>query len=383
MQPAPPMKFQVRRFNEARALWQEIGSDAIASPYADFDWLAAWCETIGTKADIDAITIEMRQADRLLLVCPLMLRRIAGVTICNWLGGHTQNFNSALFSSDWLRSADSGDFDAVFLGLKQTLPNVDLFCLGRQPEHILGVRNPFYCRGFSTRHRDPFYQVQMSEDFCAWKSDRRSKGSLQRLQRQRKQLEKSFGQVEILQPKSSGQLESLLNVFFIQRARSAQAGLVPNPFFDSKLRNFVHRAAFAGLQKKRGLQVFALIADGSILATELVLLTRDSYSGFAKSMDLNMAKFSPGKLLSHEVLKTVHAKGIRYVDFGLGAEKYKEDWTDRIELCDSYFPIRSNGFAMMTTMMSINMAWRLTKNLPGTRSLVKWGKTTIQSQQHC
>jgi CelD/BcsL family acetyltransferase involved in cellulose biosynthesis len=381
MNPILPMKFQVRRFDETRALWQEIGSDAIASPYADFDWLAAWCETIGAKADIDAITFEMRQADRLLLICPLMLRRNAGLTICNWLGGHTQNINSALFASNWLRSAGGGDFDLILSGLKQALPNVDLFHLGRQPEHILGVRNPFYSQGYSTKHRDPLYQTQMGKDFSAWKSHRRSKGSLQRIERRHKQLQKSFGQVEIVQPKSLGQLESLLNTFFSQRARSAKARHVPNPFFDAKFRNFVHRAAFAGFQKNRGLQVFALVAGGSILATELVLLTRDSYSGFAKSMDLSLAKFSPGKLLSHGVLEEVHAKGIRYVDFGLGEEKYKGEWTDRIELGDSYFPISKNGFVMMTAMMSINITWRLTKNLPGARSLVRRGKTSLQSQK--
>jgi len=379
MTPRPPMDFRVMPFRETRALWEEIGRDAIATPYADFDWLAAWCETVGAEAGIQPITLEVRAANRLLLLCPLMLQRRAGILTCSWLGGRAQNVNAPLFARAWFQRKPAGDFDQIWSGLKLALPKVDLFHLGRQAEHILGVQNPFYSQGYTARHRDPLYQVCMGEDFSVWTGERRSKNSRRRLHRRRRQLQRSIGPVEIVQPKSIADLERLLNTFFCQRSQSAHAGLVPNPFHDSELKRFVHRAAVAGLQGNRGLQLFALCAGGCVLATELVLVTSDNCSGFAKSMDLRFSKYSPGTLLAHDVLETIHARGIRYVDFGIGAERYKEAWTDRVELKDSYVPTTGRGVALMSAMMSVNAAWRVTKNLPGARPAIRWARRGLHA----
>lgn len=113
-----------------------------------------------------------------------------------------------------------------------------------------------------------------------------------------------------MQPGAREHLETLLAVFFSQRARSAEAHLVPNPFLNTDLKAFMHRAAPSGLRTGRGLRVFAPRAGDSILPTDRVLVTRDSDAEFAKSMDHGFTKFSPAKLLSHDLFKEVHARGI-------------------------------------------------------------------------
>lgn len=332
-------------FSEVLNTWRRFDADSVKLPYQSIDWLQAWVTHLRSPGARPFIVLG-RVGDRVVFVLPLMTQTVLGVSVCRWLGGGQQNINAGHFDRDWLRETYRGDVVELLTVIGRENPQIALFHLERQPQELFGLPNPLAAVGTTICHSDPLYCSMMGEDFEEWEKTRRSRGSRNRLRRRLKHLEEARGKVRILKARTEGEANAIIAAFMRQREHSAHTGRIPNPFASWRAKSFITSAALSGLGKNDGLHLFSLQAGGEIVAVSMALKSGLRHSGFAISMDESYSEFSPGKLLEREVLKQQHEAGVREIDFGIGDNVYKSEWTDKTELTDSFVPLCAKGRAV-------------------------------------
>ena len=76
--------------------------------------------------------------------------------------------------------------------------------------------------------------------------------------------------------------------------------------------------------RRRGVVVLSSLSAGeTLVATHLGGLADGRHSWWVPSYDPALAKYSPGRLMLHEILRESHARGHREFDFLIGDEAYK------------------------------------------------------------
>lgn len=341
----PDLQIEIFGLVEALEAWRRFESGAMKLPYQNPDWLQAWTTHLLPRNARPLIVVGTVEG-KIVVLLPLMIVKVFGATVCRWLGGGMQNVNAGIFDRGWLKRARPADMDMLLRRVAERLPEIALFHLERQPNELFGVANPLAAVGTAIGHCDPLYRTTMGNDFEQWEKERRSRGSRNRLRRRRKHLDETHGPVQIVKAGTKEHVETILAAFQRQRQHSSRTGRIPNPFAGRKVQGFITAAALSGLDRKDGLHLFALQAGDGIVAVSMALRNGLRHSGFAISMDESHSEYSPGKVLEREVLQLQHEAGVREIDFGIGDDSYKSEWTDRTELVDSFVPLSARGFAI-------------------------------------
>ncbi|MGX7743993.1 GNAT family N-acetyltransferase [Rhodopseudomonas parapalustris] len=372
-------ELQIETFNLADAyeMWPLVDADAVKLPYQNLDWLWAWTAHVLPKNARPVIVVGT-VGGKIVLLLPLMMIQVFGVTVCRWLGGSVQNVNAGLFDREWLERAQPADMTAILKVVAGRFPEIALFHLERQPKELFGTPNPLAVVGRTIRHCDPLYRATMGDDFEAWEKVRRSRGSRNRLRRRQKHLEAANGTVQVVKARTKDQVAIILAAFLRQREHSRRIGRIPNPFMEKPVQDFVFAAAVSGLSRKEGLHLFALQAGDQIVAVSMALRSGLRHSGFAISMDETYSEFSPGKILERDVLKQQHEAGVREIDFGIGEDSYKMEWTDRTELVDSFIPLSVAGHAAARVLERVTRARGMLKRSTLFRSSLRKFRSTIR-----
>ncbi|MEN9856817.1 MAG: hypothetical protein RLZZ157_1943, partial [Pseudomonadota bacterium] len=82
-----------------------------------------------------------------------------------------------------------------------------------------------------------------------------------------------------------------------------------------------------------GLRVGLLRHQDTILAAELCLIDKHSLHFWFPAYDPQFARYSPGAVLTYEIIRNESAAGFQMFDFGSGDEAYKSDMTTADSVC--------------------------------------------------
>jgi len=301
----------------------------------------AWLQCLATLSPRDAQqhVFQVSAEGRAILVMALTVRTQLGVRICTCLDTGFNNNDSPLIDT-----ARRGALAAFFRQqIGQLLPDVDLFHFAKQQLRTGGEDNPLFHLCHAVTHPNRSYGVDLGERFADFETTRRSSGSLKGLRKKSRRLAQAAGAVTLRKATGDRDINTALDLFFDQRARSEKLGRVPNPFDDLAVQSSLRSAALACSGQAGGLQVFTLAAGAQTVAVSLVLVSGAFQSGFAHSFDNDFAKYSPGRLLEWNLLRAQHQRGIRFVDFGLGDDSYKTEWSDPVQLFDLFLVTRFKG----------------------------------------
>ncbi len=94
------------RLADAREDWIALRETAAVSPYQNYDFVAAWLETIGRARVLEPMIVVARRSNgRPLALFPLATREAGGLRVAEFLCGRESNFNNGLNhpggSLDW------------------------------------------------------------------------------------------------------------------------------------------------------------------------------------------------------------------------------------------------------------------------------------------
>lgn len=93
------------------------------------------------------------------------------------------------------------------------------------------------------------------------------------------------------------------------------------------------------------LRASALRLDGRDLAWDIGLSLNGTYYGYVRGFDAGFAAFSPGSVQLCRLIEQLFAEGAARLDFMLGAEAYKADWTDSEEVSVRSLALESRALA--------------------------------------
>jgi CelD/BcsL family acetyltransferase involved in cellulose biosynthesis len=351
------------RLPDSREDWAVLFKIATASPYQNYDYVAAWFETIGTARQLKPMIVVARDgAGRPLALFPLATRRAAGLRVAEFLCGGESNFNLGLF-----RPGAAFDPRRLLLAAARSrADSPDLFYLRNQPRRFGAFENPL--TGGDVNPSPSFaYGATLPVSVAALDAQL-SKASRKKLRKKERRLTE-LGALVFEHAANGARAREIVAALIAQKSTRLASRGVDGVFAEPEMRSFIERVCDAG-----ALEAHALSLSGRIIATYFGLARNGRFSGLANSFDMDeeIARCSPGDILLHAVLRDLVSRGFECFDLGVGEAPYKEAVCDEaIELFDLVIPVTSRGALAAPVFRSLINCKRLVKQTPWLLRLVE------------
>jgi CelD/BcsL family acetyltransferase involved in cellulose biosynthesis len=331
---------------EAHASWQPIADDwralEVACPVSGYQtrkWVTPWLRTIGSALGLEQLLILGRDENGSAAALFVLTIAPAGrIRVASYAGGRDSNINMPLVRPDVLL-----DRDAVYRMLTEgsRSTGVDAFALLNQPEQWAGVVHPLAHLPSQPspsllhgRHLEAGEDImgQMTGD-----SRKRMRWRLRRLD--------EIGKVEFVQARTREEIAHIVDAFRRQKKVRIEAMGASAGFDIDLVAAFVEEAALAD---EPGMELCALAAGGRVVAMYAGVTHAGCYHAMVNSFDTDpdIARTSPGELVTIELLQSLCNRGLNNFDLGVGEAAYKDKWCDRHEpMFDSLIGVTSKGKA--------------------------------------
>ncbi len=313
-------------FAQAEPAWRRIEEAGDLYVFQTFDWLAAWCETVGRAAGIEPVLICVDAGDgEPLLLLPLGRQSLGWVTRLVWLGGVLSDYQAPLLGARWPAAADAALLRQLWIGVMEHAPDCDVIHFERQPETIAGRRNPFVdqpgARGGGTAHAarldgawPELYEKRVGRRRRA--SDRRK----------RRRLEER-GELRLRLARSPQEARAIVETMMAQKRRRYRETGAADVFAMPGVADFYRRLAG---DPGAALHAAALEVGGELLAAHCGLVHRGRFYWLMPSYTDGAARrYAPGRLLMQELLRWCVEQGLECFDFTGGDEPYKAEWCNQ------------------------------------------------------
>ncbi len=344
--------------------WREFARTALGHVFAEYDFVALWLRWIAPRRGVEPRIVAVRDgAGRLTAIAPLGLRQSLGVRNLEWLGGEQADYQGGLYDRGLLAALAPGDLGSRFVAAIIDLAGGDLVRLERQPADFEGLPNPFATLA-PQRHPDDAYHTLIGTDWKSYYDSKRQASSRRVDKRKLKKLE-SAGPLEFLVAENSAAVDRILEVLFVQKARSLGEMGVSDLFATDDVRGFYR--ALGHLTHPMGpSHIAALVSNGEIVATNwgLVRGTRYYYVMHAFCGG-EIARQSPGRHLMYRLMQWAMDHGVAIFDFTIGSESYKEKWCEgTTRLFTSTYPRSARGAGAAAALRGTTALKRLIKTTP-------------------
>ena len=323
------------RLLDAREDWIALRETAAVSPYQNYDFVAAWFETIGRARALEPMIVVARDSDgRPLALFPLATHKAAGLRVAEFLCGRESNFNIGLF-----HPRGCLDWRGFLLAAARGRPKPpDLLYLRNQPRRFGAFENPLL--GRDARPSPSFaYGTVLPANVDAL--DYQTSNALRKKLRKKERRLMELGAL-VFEHNASGERASEVIAALIAQKSALLAAKGAAGVFDApEMPGFLERACLTG-----ALEVHALRLSGRVIATYVGLAMDGRFSALANSYDTDeeIARCSPGDILLRAVMRDLVERGFSYFDLGVGEARYKEAVCDEtIALYDLVMPVTKRG----------------------------------------
>jgi len=323
------------RLLDAREDWIALRETAAVSPYQNYDFVAAWFETIGRARALEPMIVVARDSDgRPLALFPLATHKAAGLRVAEFLCGRESNFNIGLF-----HPCGGLDWRGFLLAAARGRPKPpDLLYLRNQPRRFGAFENPLLGRDACPSPSFAYGTVLPANvDALDCQTSNASRKKLRKKERRLMEL----GALVFEHGASGDRASEVIAALIAQKSAVLAARGAAGVFDAPEMRAFLERACHAG-----ALEVHALRLSGRVIATYVGLAMDGRFSALANSYDTDeeIARCSPGDILLRAVMRDLVERGFAYFDLGVGEARYKEAVCDEtIALYDLVMPVTTRG----------------------------------------
>jgi CelD/BcsL family acetyltransferase involved in cellulose biosynthesis len=348
--------------------WRAFAATAALTAFQSFDWLARWQRHIGRRRGTRPVVVLGRNLDgHLLFILPLALERRALVRRLCWLGGDLCDYHAPILGEGFRAHLGAEGFAPVWhdvLALLHTSRRFrfDLIDLQQMPETIGGQVNPFVDLAV-TLHPSGAHIATLTGDWETFYAAKRSAATRKGERKKLKQMTER-GAIGVAEVTGADALHTM-DVLIAQKGRSLARMGVENFFARPG-----HREFFLDLATDPSLDGFVhvgrMTVGSTIAATSFGLIHRGCYCLMLSSYDDGeLARFGPGRVYLHELLRRAIGHGLAYFDFTVGDESYKREWSDvELRLYDHTAAATMRGLPVAAVMAAYRRAKRLIKQTP-------------------
>jgi CelD/BcsL family acetyltransferase involved in cellulose biosynthesis len=295
-----------QRLDSVAAEWDDLAEGMSARPWLRPGWIAAWVDAFGDGAPLEVLV--HRSGGRLTGVLPLLRRRGGLVSPTNW---HTPEFG--LLAED--ESVEGALAEAAFAGRP---PRVRLGWV--TDEGLAAARSAAARIGYRVLERplmrSPCLPLDEGEPAAAPR--------VSTVRRHRRQLERD-GELRFAVETGTDHLEDGFRVEGSGWKAERGSAIVSRPH----TRRFYE--AVARWAAARGtLRLFFLRLDERPIAFVLALEEAGRLSYVKGGFDVDLGRFGPGAIVTHELVGYARKQGLHSVDFLGGADPWKLEWTPHV-----------------------------------------------------
>ena len=324
------------RINRVSPEWPRGGADTTARCHAfqTVTFLETWQATYGVTYRPKLCLVEVRDpSGRPVLMLPLMISKQHGSRVLAFTDLGVSDYNSPiLFPSDtvWTeRSARS-----LWQQIVARLPAFDLVIFDKMPEEVRDIVNPLF-----------FLSEEANAESCHLTNLDQSVEDIEKAVRGVRTFRRHFrglqrlGECEVVVAETPEQRKWILDSLLEQKQRRFEETKVPGFEEHPEKRDFfaLGTETFAAIG---ALHLSALVVNGKIIATTWGLTQGRHYYGLFLSFEGGeWGKYSPGRVLHHQLLLHLAERGYSCFDLGIGNEEWK------VSVCDVHIPLRQMRMA--------------------------------------
>jgi CelD/BcsL family acetyltransferase involved in cellulose biosynthesis len=359
--------YVIESLSEAEPYWRLLHTDdAIATPYQNFEFLAAWQREVGVRRGVTPfIVVGFDQRERPLCLLPFGLHRVGPIRQISFLGGKHANFNFGIWDRALAASVTANDLQLLLQTIAASPQRPDLLTLYSQPRAWLGVDNPFVLLPHRQAANNGAYLIidGPNPDVIEREVGSAMRGRLRAKERKLKRL----SGYRYFQATESGEVARLLDRFFALKVAHMAAQGLPNVFAEDGVEAFLRAACQQGLDKGRpAIELHGLEGDGEVLALFGALAHGPCLSVMINTYTQSEnARNSPGLVLILQMIQVCADRGIAHFDLGVGDAQYKSWFCKRpMPLFDSFLPLTSFGRLPALGLDTASALKREIKNTP-------------------
>ena len=301
-------------------LLNENGND---NPFMQFDWIFKWWQFFGSEFKMHIVMIYDNTG--IIAICPLMIRQKGLLRLIQFIGFPQANYMDLLIANESYRVAGvnqimlylqtAASWHMVDLrGFLEDSPNYSLICQYLQQENIsfFITQKPAYAIKLTGKNFDNFLKARSSK----YNSIRSMKSSEKKL--------KLLGNLSFIDVSMAD-----MDMIFGLHDKRWQRKLDTSGFSEPKNRQFFKELA-SSTDPHLKTHVTALHLNKRLLAYEYGFECngRNLLYQIAHDDDFNI--FGPGKLIIKEKIRSGFSDGISILDFSIGYERYKTEWSDNL-----------------------------------------------------
>jgi CelD/BcsL family acetyltransferase involved in cellulose biosynthesis len=349
--------------------WRTFEQSADCTAFQTFDWLSTWQRCVGGLHRVTpAIVVGRDMGGETLFILPLSVGPARFARELTFFGTDLCDYNAPLLAPGLAGKITPVQFADAWRNISEQLQRDprwrhDFVRLEKMPETVGAQENPMLSIGV-TPHPSGAYATPLAESWDAFYAAKRSASTRRRDRTKRNRLA-DFGAVKTTTPDTADGLLQALSVLMQQKARSlSRMGI--NDFFSRPGHADFYRALVSDPRNKGLVDVSQLEVGGNIAAVNVGLTFRDSYYHIMSSYtDGEMARFGPGAIHMHDVLRNAIERGFKVFDLTVGDEPYKRDWCESGNtLYDHLGAVRLRGVIIVASMTAMRTLKRHIKQTP-------------------
>ena len=304
--------------------------EAFASdPFSSYVWIKAWYDAHKDNPNCSPVIISgTDENQKPLFLLPLFLQKTGPFkTLLRPGRTHSACF-SGLFSPSCRRMINSRNGEQFWKLVFAQVSWADAIALDGVREVEIRQHNPLgYLPHLNVDN--PSFEMLLTgnwESFYRSKIARKARSNVRRCEKRLCEL----GRLRFKTAETEEDRLRCLRVLLTQKSEQFTRRGIVNPYTRPGITTFYENLV-AGVENReiQPLLFTTLVLDEKPLAVIFGMIKGTEFHGLIMSMqDGLLARFSPGRILLHRTLQHLSKIGIRKIDFGVGAARYKEEWVD-------------------------------------------------------
>ena len=305
-----------------RREWDDLYLQAAErTVFQSFGWVFAWWRTVGRSSGFRLAIVVVRERGRPVLIWPLVKRRRGIWRSGSWAGAETGQYNDVLRADGEHRHAW---LEAAWAHIRK---NMGLDVIDFPALRDDGIVLPF----LRTMHgsvgaSEPaaVNDLPPTRDWAGWEKNQ-SRGFRKDLRRRRRRLAER-GEVRFELVHDTAAIEEAVALAIEHKAawlaaRNLYGRFIEHPQATAWLTNACLSAHRNGM-----LHLAVLRLDGRVIACNIGFLDQGCLYNYLGSFDLAFRQYSPGVILTQDLLQWSFDNGVRMFDMMPPADDYKMRW---------------------------------------------------------
>jgi CelD/BcsL family acetyltransferase involved in cellulose biosynthesis len=352
---------------EIEQVWREFEPSADCTAFQSFDWLATWQEQVGLLNGVAPRIVVGRAANgELAFIAPFAIVRKPTHKELVWLGSDLNDCNAPLLAPEFAQRADAiADLWPRVLDGIRAVPDsaFDVVRLEKMPATIGAQANPFAALE-TTIHPSGYYATPLAPDWETFYTGKRSSSTRRRDRTKRNRLG-DFGAVAFSSLSNGPDAVAALDVLVAQKSATLASRGIPNFFAKPGYLAF-YRALASSARTSDLVHVSELRVGSEVAAVSFCLAFGGRYYYLLSSYtDAELARFGPGAVHLHELMRYAIDRGATVFDFTIGDETYKRDWCEETQKLYDHIAVASwRGALAVLPMRLARDAKRTIKQTP-------------------